>query len=166
MQRLGRLWPQWACPLRSSIVWRRRALLLTLCALLPRQCADCAMALCIVMMVPYAEVSERDVGRLCRNGIAPPTHHGDNLATEQPSAETFRAHKVLRVVGVVDTGSRTLFSLVPACCWLVFANVPHCWQIDEKASFATAFTQVGLPWGQYLVGLGATLGEYSWHRVT
>jgi hypothetical protein len=34
-------------------------------------------------------------------------------------------------------------------------------QIDEKASFATAFTQVGLPWGQYLVGLGATLGKYS-----
>jgi hypothetical protein len=36
--------------------------------------------------------------------------------------------------------------------------VPYA-SIDEKASFATAFTQVGLPWGQYLVGLGATLGE-------
>lgn len=33
-----------------------------------------------------------------------------------------------------------------------------CLQIDPAASFATAFTQVGLPWGQYLVGLGAVLG--------
>lgn len=30
--------------------------------------------------------------------------------------------------------------------------------LDADASFATAFTQVGLPWGQYLVALGAVLG--------
>jgi hypothetical protein len=30
--------------------------------------------------------------------------------------------------------------------------------LDSEASFATAFTQVGLPWGQYLVALGAVLG--------
>lgn len=41
----------------------------------------------------------------------------------------------------------------------IVTMVPYA-QIDEKASFATAFTQVGLPWGQYLVGLGATLGEF------
>lgn len=31
-------------------------------------------------------------------------------------------------------------------------------ELDPNASFATAFTQVGLPWGQYLVALGAVLG--------
>lgn len=31
-------------------------------------------------------------------------------------------------------------------------------ELDANASFATAFTQVGLPWGQYLVALGAVLG--------
>lgn len=31
-------------------------------------------------------------------------------------------------------------------------------QIDPSASFATAFKQVNMPWGSYLVGLGAVLG--------
>lgn len=39
-------------------------------------------------------------------------------------------------------------------------------QIDPRASFATAFTQVGLPWGQYLVGLGAVLGIVTGVLVT
>lgn len=31
-------------------------------------------------------------------------------------------------------------------------------QLDADAAFATAFAQVGLPWGQYLVALGAVMG--------
>ena len=31
-------------------------------------------------------------------------------------------------------------------------------QLDPDSSFATAFSQAGMPWGQYLVALGATLG--------
>jgi hypothetical protein len=31
-------------------------------------------------------------------------------------------------------------------------------ELNADASFATAFAQVGLPWGQYLVALGAVLG--------
>jgi APA family basic amino acid/polyamine antiporter len=31
-------------------------------------------------------------------------------------------------------------------------------QLDQEASFAVAFRQVGLDWGQYLVALGAVLG--------
>jgi APA family basic amino acid/polyamine antiporter len=31
-------------------------------------------------------------------------------------------------------------------------------ELDSSASFAVAFTQVGTPWAQYLVALGAVLG--------
>jgi hypothetical protein len=30
--------------------------------------------------------------------------------------------------------------------------------LDIDAAFAVAFSEVGLPWGQYLVALGAVLG--------
>jgi amino acid transporter len=47
-----------------------------------------------------------------------------------------------------------IYTLMSLCLVMM---VPYD-QLDPAASFATAFTQVGLPWGQYLVALGATLG--------
>jgi len=49
----------------------------------------------------------------------------------------------------------TIIYTVMALCLVMM--VPYD-QIDTAASFATAFTQVGYPWGQYLVALGAVLG--------
>jgi amino acid transporter len=47
-----------------------------------------------------------------------------------------------------------IYTLMSLCLVMM---VPYD-QLDPAASFATAFTQVGLPWGQYLVALGAVLG--------
>jgi amino acid transporter len=47
-----------------------------------------------------------------------------------------------------------IYTLMSLCLVMM---VPY-HQLDPAASFATAFTQVGLPWGQYLVALGAVLG--------
>lgn len=71
-------------------------------------------------------------------------------------AEEVKNPAVDMPVGIVGCISFvTIVYCAMALC--IVMMVPY-HQIDEKASFATAFTQVGLPWGQYLVGLGATLG--------
>jgi len=47
-----------------------------------------------------------------------------------------------------------IYTLMALCLVMM---VPY-YEIDTAASFATAFTQVGYSWGQYLVALGAVLG--------
>jgi hypothetical protein len=56
-------------------------------------------------------------------------------------------HDSITFVGII-------YTLMSLCLVMM---VPYD-QLDPAASFATAFTQVGLPWAQYLVALGAVLG--------
>ncbi len=50
-----------------------------------------------------------------------------------------------------------IYTLMSLCLVMM---VPYD-QLDAAASFATAFSQVGLPWGRYLVALGAVLGIFT-----
>eukprot|EP00882_Tetradesmus_deserticola_P001730 GHRQ01001859.1.p1 GENE.GHRQ01001859.1~~GHRQ01001859.1.p1 ORF type:complete len:634 (+),score=216.50 GHRQ01001859.1:64-1902(+) len=59
-------------------------------------------------------------------------------------------------VGIV--GCITFVGLIYTLMSLCLVSMVPYDQLDPAASFATAFTQVGLPWGQYLVALGAVLG--------
>ncbi|KAF6256039.1 amino acid permease family protein [Scenedesmus sp. NREL 46B-D3] len=71
-------------------------------------------------------------------------------------AEEVKNPAVDMPVGIVGciTFVGIIYTLMSLCLVMM---VPYD-QLDPAASFATAFTQVGLPWGQYLVALGATLG--------
>ncbi|WIA18741.1 hypothetical protein OEZ85_003431 [Tetradesmus obliquus] len=79
-------------------------------------------------------------------------------------AEEVKNPAVDMPVGIVGCISfvTVVYCLMALC---IVMMVPY-HMIDPRASFATAFTQVGLPWGQYLVGLGAVLGIVTGVLVT
>ncbi|WIA39047.1 hypothetical protein OEZ86_005191 [Tetradesmus obliquus] len=71
-------------------------------------------------------------------------------------AEEVKNPAVDMPVGIVGciTFVGIIYTLMSLCLVMM---VPY-HSLDPAASFATAFTQVGLPWGRYLVALGAVLG--------
>jgi amino acid transporter len=71
---------------------------------------------------------------------------GPAAANLAAAAAAAAAHSIT-FVGII-------YTLMSLCLVMM---VPY-HALDPAASFATAFTQVGMPWGQYLVALGAVLG--------